>query len=148
MDATVTAKVRGQSGWPASDAIEAAGFLARLKESAAILQQPDVGGYLSGAYAAKGKTVRELVQYMASNGLRFAPALPGDEPAYRAVQRRWRAATPAPTRRRNDARVSWKAEGRRGGSVSSLSGFVVRDGKSQTSALSNVICADRSGRLS
>ena len=87
MDATVTAKVRGQGGWPASQAIEAAAFLARLKESAAVLQQPDVGGYLNGVYAAKGKTVIELVRYMASNGLRFAPALPGDEPAYRAVQR-------------------------------------------------------------
>ena len=30
-------------------------FLARLKESAAVLQPPDVGGCLSGVYAATGK---------------------------------------------------------------------------------------------
>jgi hypothetical protein len=87
MDQKVTAKVRANTGWSATEAIEAGTFLSRFKESAAVLQQPDVGGYLSGAYAAKGKTVHELVQNMTANGLRFAPALPGDEPAYRAVQR-------------------------------------------------------------
>ena len=87
LDQRVTAKIRGKQGWPASDAIEAATFVTRLKASAAVLRQPDVSGYLSGAYAAKGKTVLELVRSMASKGLRFAPALPGDEPAYRAVQR-------------------------------------------------------------
>ncbi len=87
MDLRVTVKIRSQPGWPASDAIEAATFLTRLRDSAAVLRQPDVSGYLNGAYAAKGKTAPELIRYMASNGLRFAPALPGDEPAYRAVQR-------------------------------------------------------------
>ena len=87
MDARLTAKVRLQPGWSATNAIEAATFLDRFKESAAVLRQRDVSGYLSGAYAAKGKTAAELVRNMASNGLRFAPALPGDEPAYWAVQR-------------------------------------------------------------
>ena len=90
MDQARDAKIRAHGdseAWTASDAIEAATFLAQMKAAAAVLQQPEVGGYLSGAYSAKGKTVRELVRYMASNGLRFAPALGGDEPTYRAVQR-------------------------------------------------------------
>src|SRR5205823_1635679 len=33
-----------------------------------------------------GKTVLELVDYMGKNGLRFAPAVGGDERAYRALQ--------------------------------------------------------------
>jgi hypothetical protein len=33
-----------------------------------------------------GKTLQELVDYMGKNGLRFAPASPGDDRAYRALQ--------------------------------------------------------------
>jgi hypothetical protein len=90
MDQGLTALIRERgerSGWSATDAIEAAGFLAELKDSAALLAQPDVGGYYRGDYAAKGATVRELAGHMAAKGLRFAPAAPGDEPAYRAVRR-------------------------------------------------------------
>jgi hypothetical protein len=89
-DKRLTAVIRAkglQAGWTATDAIEAGAFLARLKEAAPVLQQPDVGRYLDGTYAARGKNVRELVRQMADKGLRFAPAAPADEPAYRAVQR-------------------------------------------------------------
>ncbi len=86
MDRAVTAKIRSRKDWPDSDAIEAGTFVTRLKTSAAVLRQPDVSGYLNGAYAAKGKTVLELVHSMGSNGLRIAPALSGDEAAYRAVE--------------------------------------------------------------
>ena len=106
MDQRITAKVRGTPGrpaWSASEAIEAGSFLDQLKHSAAVLQRPGVSGcHLNGAFAAKGGTVGELVRTMASKGLRFAPALPGDESAYGAVRRPWRPATPRPTRRGND----------------------------------------------
>jgi len=90
MDQRITAKVRGTPGqpaWSASDAIEAGSFLEQFKNAAAVLQRRDVSGYLNGAYAAKGRTAGELVRNMASKGLRFAPALPGDESAYGAVRR-------------------------------------------------------------
>jgi len=90
MDQRITAKVQGAPGqptWSASDAIEAASFLDDFKTAAAVFQRPDVSSYLNGAYAAKGGTVGELVRNMASKGLRFAPALPGDESAYAAVRR-------------------------------------------------------------
>ena len=37
-------------------------------------------------FAKGGKTVQELVEYMNSKGLKFAPATPGDERAYQALQ--------------------------------------------------------------
>jgi hypothetical protein len=89
-DKRITAVIRqkgNQAGWSATDAIEAGDFLARLKVAAPVLQQPDVNRYFDGTYAAKGKTVGELVRRMADKGLRFAAATPADEPAYRAVHR-------------------------------------------------------------
>ncbi len=49
------------------------------------LGNPDVGDYFNQKFAAKGKTTAELVKYMSDKGLKFAPATPGDEAAYRAV---------------------------------------------------------------
>ena len=99
MDQRITVKIRSQAGWSATDAIEAATFLTRLRDSAVVLRQPDVSGYLNGAYAAKGKTLRELVQYMASNGLRFRArvarrraGLPGGPAALAACDARTHAA--------------------------------------------------------
>ena len=103
MDRGVTAKIRSKQDWPDSDAIEAGTFVTRLKTSAAVLRQPDVSGYLNGAYAAKGKTVLELVHSMGSNGLHFAPRCPATRRPTGSSSRRWRAATPGPMRRPNDA---------------------------------------------
>jgi len=36
-------------------------------------------------FAGKDKTVQDLIVYMATNGLRFAPAVPGDEDAYQSL---------------------------------------------------------------
>ena len=41
--------------------------------------------YFNQKWVAKGKTVAELIQNMTAAGLRFAPATPGDEGAYRAL---------------------------------------------------------------
>src|SRR5436190_23204136 len=41
---------------------------------------------LNGTYAATGRTVPELVYNMISKGLKFAPATPGEEAPYYALQ--------------------------------------------------------------
>jgi hypothetical protein len=43
------------------------------------------GHSLNGDWKARGQDVSELVQFMAGEGLWFAPAVPGDEPAYLAL---------------------------------------------------------------
>ena len=55
-------------------------FLESLEGSVNRLQQPGASRFLSGQYAARGRTVQELVRNMARQGLRFAPASPGNEP--------------------------------------------------------------------
>jgi serine/threonine protein kinase len=66
-------------------AIEANRFLNQLSEAVAALAQPDVATYFPDRFAAKGRTVPELVQFMAQHGLKFAPATGGDEAAYSAL---------------------------------------------------------------
>jgi hypothetical protein len=62
--------------------IEARRFLEQLEESLKVLEQPDAGRHFTGEYAARGKNVAELVAHMTKRGLRFAPAVRGDEAAY------------------------------------------------------------------
>jgi hypothetical protein len=62
-------------------------FLQALDDAVKVLQQPDAGDYLNGKYAARGETVKELVQYMSEAGLRFAPAGAGEEAAATALHR-------------------------------------------------------------
>jgi hypothetical protein len=57
-------------------------YLKDLDQSVAVLKQPDAGKYAGGAYAAHGSTVNALVSYMSENGLKFAPAVSGEEGAY------------------------------------------------------------------
>jgi hypothetical protein len=70
---------------PTTRYIEARRFLSDLDDAIKILRQPDAADYLNGKYTAKGRTVQQLIQYMTEHGLRFAPAVPGDEPAYTAL---------------------------------------------------------------
>jgi hypothetical protein len=65
--------------------IEANTFLRHFEEALHALGRPDVGNHFTGRYALKAETVAELVQQMVDKGLRFAPALPGDETAYSAL---------------------------------------------------------------
>ncbi len=60
-------------------------FLEKLEGSVNQLQQPGASKFLNGTYAARGRTVQELVQNMAKQGLKFAPCSPGSEPAYRGL---------------------------------------------------------------
>jgi hypothetical protein len=64
---------------------EAKTFLNNLDASLTALRQHDVGSYFTGKFAIKAKTVPELVEHMAKQGLQFAPAMPGDESAYTAL---------------------------------------------------------------
>jgi hypothetical protein len=57
-------------------------FLSDLDQAVTVLKQNDAGKYVSGAYAARGHTVGELVSYMSENGLKFSPATAGEEAAY------------------------------------------------------------------
>jgi hypothetical protein len=60
-------------------------FLNDLDGAISMLQQPNVGKFLKGNYAARGHTVQELIDNMSEQGVLFAPALPGQEAPYRAL---------------------------------------------------------------
>jgi hypothetical protein len=64
---------------------EAKTFLSNLDDAISALRQPDVGDHFTGKFALKVKTVPELVALMTQQGLQFAPAVPGDQPAYVAL---------------------------------------------------------------
>jgi hypothetical protein len=66
-----------------SQYIEARNYLRLLNDAIKSLSKPDAIKYINNQYAAKGKNVGELIDSM--SGLRFAPATPGDEQAYRAL---------------------------------------------------------------
>jgi hypothetical protein len=65
--------------------VQATRYLRELKSAYTSLQDPNVARYFSPAWTPHGATVGELVQQMASQGLRFAPCVTGGEPAYTAV---------------------------------------------------------------
>jgi len=62
-------------------------FLNTLDDALKVLRQPTAKSYLDGKFAARGKTVGELIQHMTENGLRFSAAIPGEEAAYNALYR-------------------------------------------------------------
>ena len=62
-------------------------YLNELHQALRILKRPDVAKFLNNEYAARGKTVAELLQDMSSLGLRFAPAVSGNEAANNALYR-------------------------------------------------------------
>jgi hypothetical protein len=68
-----------------SESIEAKRYLSSLSESTKALKQPNAANYLNGKWEAKGKTVDDLVRHMKDEGIRFAPAAPGNEPVYLAT---------------------------------------------------------------
>ncbi len=70
---------------PVPQYIRAKRFLNDLEDAVKVLHQPDAANYFNQVYAAKGKTVAELVGYLTEKGLRFAPAVAGDETAYTAL---------------------------------------------------------------
>jgi len=70
-----------------SEFTEASRYLRELNSSVRVLQQSDVSKYFRPAWTPKGATVGELVQQMTREGLRFAPAVSGDESYYTSLHR-------------------------------------------------------------
>ncbi len=62
-------------------------YLREIKSSLQVLQTNDAANYFNGTYSARGATVAQLVQNMASQGLKFAPAPPADEASYSSLYR-------------------------------------------------------------
>jgi hypothetical protein len=60
-------------------------FYNSLRDSVSALERPDARKQLAGAYAPRARNVQELIDFMSDNGLRFAPASPGNENAYQVV---------------------------------------------------------------
>jgi hypothetical protein len=61
---------------------EAKAFLQNFDDAIVALQQPDAADHFNGTNDLNARTVLGLVKQMTDNGLRFAPAAPGDEAAY------------------------------------------------------------------
>jgi hypothetical protein len=70
---------------PTNEYIEAKKYLNHFDDAIDLLTRDDVGNYFNQTYAAKGKTVKDLVKYMLDKGLTFAPAVSGDERAYQTL---------------------------------------------------------------
>jgi hypothetical protein len=76
-----------------SEYIESRRYLNLLGDAIRALEDPKVVNYFNGNWTAKGKgknvghvaNVAELIEYMSQKGLRFAPAVPGEADAYRAL---------------------------------------------------------------
>jgi hypothetical protein len=71
-----------------ADYLDGARFLEQLEAAVTALKKGDAVLFLdfNQKFAKGGRTVQELVEYMTKNGLTFAPAMPGEERAYFALQ--------------------------------------------------------------
>jgi hypothetical protein len=68
-----------------SQFIESKRYVSFLNQALQAFSNVNIANYFNRKFSAKGKTVAELVKYMSDKGIRFAPATPGDESAYRAL---------------------------------------------------------------
>jgi hypothetical protein len=68
-----------------SQSIEANRYLNQLGDAVTALAQADVANYFPDKFAVKAKTVPDLIKFMTEKGLKFAPAVGGDEAAYSAL---------------------------------------------------------------
>lgn len=67
-----------------SQYIEAKRYLNQLEAAIKLLSDKNAKKYFN-TWTAKGKNVAELVSHMTKEGLKFAPATPGDEASYNAL---------------------------------------------------------------
>jgi hypothetical protein len=70
-----------------SESIQGSRYVRELKDSLRVLQQSDVARYFRTEWTPQGSTVAELVRQMTREGLRFAPAVSGDESYYTSLHR-------------------------------------------------------------
>jgi hypothetical protein len=71
-----------------ADYIGAKQFLGALESAVRSLRDPNLGSFLNLNGETRARNVAELVELMGRKGLKFAPATPGDEPAYRYLYQR------------------------------------------------------------
>jgi hypothetical protein len=71
----------------ANDYIRSKRFLNDLEQTVKVLQDPNVSKYASRKWSAQGNNVLDLVSNMTRQGLKFAPAVPGDQAAYTSLHR-------------------------------------------------------------
>jgi hypothetical protein len=72
---------------PFSEYTEAKRYITNLRDGLKALREPNAADFANGKFKLKGNTVRDLVEYMAKNGLQIAPAVGGEEGAYVALHR-------------------------------------------------------------
>jgi hypothetical protein len=65
--------------------IESFRYLGHVNDAIKALKEPQAVNYFNDKWTAKGATVDELVRRLKEQGLRFAPAVPGNESAYLAM---------------------------------------------------------------
>ncbi|MHB1425926.1 MAG: hypothetical protein ACYC3I_22410 [Gemmataceae bacterium] len=70
-----------------SEFTESSRYVRELKDSVKVLKQNDVSKYFRTQWTPQGSTVADLVQQMTREGLRFAPAVSGDESYYTSLHR-------------------------------------------------------------
>lgn len=70
-----------------SEYIQGTRYLRELKESYKLLQQSDVSKYFKPNWTPSGSTVADLVKQMTQQGLKFGPAVSGDESYYTVLHR-------------------------------------------------------------
>ena len=68
-----------------SQYIAAKRYLNQVQDAVTAMNSPGAVNYFNGTWSARGKSVDELVRYMKDKGLKFAPATPGSDGAYRAL---------------------------------------------------------------
>lgn len=64
---------------------EGSSFMQALQKEVAHLGDPGIAKSLGGGMRPRGNDVLELVHYMTTTGLQFAPCRPGDEAAYQSL---------------------------------------------------------------
>jgi len=65
--------------------VQARRFVDQLTQAAKTFEDPNVANFFNGKWSAQGNSIGELVDFMTKNGLRFAPAAPGNEQFYNAL---------------------------------------------------------------
>lgn len=71
----------------ANEYIQSLKYVNQLSDNVKLLNQPTAANYLNGKWEAKATSVGELIEQMNKQGLRFAPAVSGDESYYNALYR-------------------------------------------------------------
>lgn len=88
---TLAGQLKDKAQWTPAMYIAAKAFLADFNSAVQVLQLPDASAYITGKYAAQGRTIGALVKHMRDNGLTFAPVTSGNETAYNALYHALRA---------------------------------------------------------